>query len=386
MEEELLIDGIHYLTGKPVRIEIQKGIIVSVAGLPESGQTRNLPWVAPGLIDNQINGYANVDFSGSDLTPGAVSKAAREIWRTGVTTFLPTLITNSRQNLIRNFSVLRLALEEDELTRGSVPGFHLEGPYISSLEGYRGCHPVEHTRKPSWEEFLQLQDAAGGKILQVTLAPELEGAMEFIKLCTSAGIRTAMGHTNATTIDVAVAVGNGVTLSTHLGNGCSNMIHRHNNPIWPQLAEERLIPTLIADGFHLLPEELKVFLKVKGPENIVLTSDVMFLAGMKPGKYEFMGSEVLLTGEGMLKNVELNCLAGASFPLVTGVGNMQRFTGCSLGHAIGMASSNVAGVYGFDDRGTLAEGKRADIILFSMNGYRIEIRKTYLYGNLVYNQ
>jgi len=386
MEEEQFIDGIHYLTGKPVRIEVRRGIIVRIAGLPDPDQALNLPWVAPGLIDNQVNGYANVDFSGSDLTPVAVSKAATEIWKTGVTTFLPTLITNSHENLLRNFSVLRKALEQDELTGGSVPGFHLEGPYISALEGYRGCHPVEHTRKPSWEEFLQLQEAAGGKIIQVTLAPELDGAAEFIKNSTSGGIRTALGHSNATTCDVAVAVENGVRLSTHLGNGCSNMIHRHNNPIWPQLAEERLIPTLIADGFHLLPEELKVFLKVKGPENIILTSDVMFLAGMKPGKYEFMGSEVLLTPEGMLKNIALNCLAGASFPLVTGVGNMQRFTGCSLSQAIGMATTNVARVYGFDDRGTLEAGKRADIILFSMTGYEIEIRKTYLYGKLVYNQ
>ena len=118
-----------------------------------------------------------------------------------------------------------------------------------------------------------------------------------------------MGHTNSSAEDISKAVEAGVSLSTHLGNGCANFIHRHNNPIWPQLANEHLTPTIIADGFHLLPEELKVFYKVKGPDKIILTSDVIYLAGMAPGKYTFLESEVILTEEGMLKNIahELPC-------------------------------------------------------------------------------
>jgi N-acetylglucosamine-6-phosphate deacetylase len=380
------IEGFHYVTGNPVRIGIidgHIGNIIETAGLED--EKSNL-FVAPGLIDNQINGYANVDFSGSSLCAGDVIYATKAIWRDGVTSFLPTLISNSHENLIKNFRILDEALRKDELLRESIPGFHLEGPYLSPEEGYRGCHPVQHIRKPSWKEFTGYQKAAGGRIIQVTIAPELEGAMEFIRLCTHDGIVVGMGHTNASAEQIRHAVENGVRLSTHLGNGCANLIHRHNNPIWPQLANDQLTPSIIADGHHLLPEEIRVFYKVKGPDNIILTSDVIYLAGMAPGKYSFLESEVILTEEGMLLNAELNCLAGASFPLKKGVENMMNFTGCSLTKAINMASGNVARIYSLNDRGILAPGKRADLILFERESNQLLIKKTWLNGILVYQE
>jgi N-acetylglucosamine-6-phosphate deacetylase len=383
-ETQFTITGIHYATGKPVKIEVQDGLIRSISETyPGKKDAMNL-FVSPGLIDNQINGYANVDFSGSSLTTDGIIEAAKAVWKGGVTSFFPTLITGSHDIMIRNLRILREAQAIDTMLMGSVPGFHLEGPYISPDEGYRGCHPVQHIRKPSWDEFTLYQEAAGGKIIQVTLAPELEGAEEFIRLCSVNGIVTAMGHTRASADEVNRAVTAGIKLSTHLGNGCANYIHRHHNPIWPQLANDRLTPSVIADGFHLQPEELLVFLKVKGRDNIILTSDVIYLAGMAPGKYIFLESEVLLTEEGMLKNIELDCLAGASFPLMTGVGNMMRFTGCSREDSINMASRNVASIYGLNDRGTMSTGKRADLILFEKDGDQLNIRKTYLNGQLVF--
>ena len=383
---DFVVGGIHYATGQPVKIEIKEGRIVSVIETARTGLDFTDLIIAPGLTDNQINGYASIDFSGNDLSADGVIEAGKAINRDGVTTFLPTLITGSHENLIKNFGILHEALNKDERLSGSVPGFHLEGPYISPDEGYRGCHPVQHIRKPSWEEFTLYQKAAGGKIIQVTLAPELEGATEFIRLCKLHGITVAMGHTNSTAEDIGKAVEAGVSISTHLGNGCANLIHRHNNPIWPQLANENLTSTIIADGFHLIPEELKVFYKVKGPDKLILTSDVIYLAGMAPGKYTFLESEVILTEEGMLKNIAMNCLAGASFPLKTGVGNMMKYTGCSMKDAINMASGNVARVYGLTDRGSLSAGKRADLILFEMDGDQLKIRKTYLNGELVFQE
>ncbi|MCX6255158.1 MAG: N-acetylglucosamine-6-phosphate deacetylase [Bacteroidia bacterium] len=378
------IEAIHYETGNPVIIEIINGIIVNIREIAGLQNENNNLFVAPGLIDNQINGYANIDFSGSKLSAGDIIDAAKAIWRDGVTSFLPTLITNSYNNLIRNFSILDEALIKDNMLRESIPGFHLEGPYISPEDGYRGCHPVKYIRKPSWDEFTGFQKAAGGRIIQVTIAPELEGVMDFIKLCTRDGIVVAMGHTNASAEQIRDAVENGVKISTHLGNGCANFIHRHINPIWPQLANDQLTPSIIADGLHLLPEEIRVFYKVKGPDNIILTSDIIYLGGMAPGKYSFLENEVILTEEGMLLNTELNCLAGASFPLKKGVENIMNFTGCSLTKAINMASVNVARIYDLDDRGTLAPGKRADIILFERNGNQLQIKKTWLNGILVY--
>ena len=382
----LKISGIHYETGNTVNIEIADGLIAGLDDSEGTGDESPELFIAPGLIDNQINGYAGVDFSGNDFTADDVISVTRSIWKEGVTSFLPTLITNSHENLKRNFSILAEALRRDEKLRESIPGFHLEGPYISPEEGYRGCHPFQHIRKPSMDEFMEYQKAADGKIIQVTLAPEIDGAIDFIRECTKSGIIIALGHTNATAGQIVQAVENGAKLSTHLGNGCANFIHRHNNPIWPQLANDLLTTTVIADGHHLLPEELRVFYKVKGPGNIILTSDVIYLAGMAPGNYSFLGNDVILTNEGMLLNKELNCLAGASFPLKKGVGNIMSFTGCSLTKAINMASSNVAAIYSLQNRGKLSVGARADLILFEREGNQLQIKKTYLNGNLVFNE
>jgi N-acetylglucosamine-6-phosphate deacetylase len=380
------ICGINYETGNAVSIEVANGLIIRVD--ESEGVISENPglFVAPGLIDNQINGYAGVDFSGNNLTSDDVISAARSIWKEGVTSFLPTLITNSHDNLKRNFSILAEALRKDEKLKESIPGFHLEGPYISPDEGYRGCHPLQHIRKPSMEEFMAYQNAADGRIIQITLAPEIEGAMTFIRDCSLSGILIALGHTNASAEQISQAVENGAKLSTHLGNGCANYIHRHKNSIWPQLANDLLTTTVIADGQHLSPDELRVFYKVKGPDSIILTSDVIYLAGMAPGIYSFLGSEVILTDEGLLLNKELNCLAGASFPLKTGVGNIMNFTGCSLTKAINMASLNVARIYGLQNRGKLSVGARADLILFERDKNQLHIKKTYLNGDLVFKE
>jgi len=378
------IEGIHYLTGKPVRIEICDGLIGNVNEIKASDERSNNLFIAPGLIDNQINGYINVDFSGNNLSPHDLITTAKAICKDGVTSFLPTLVTNSNENLLRNFRILDEAIRNDKQLSESIPGFHLEGPYISPAEGFRGAHPPKYIRKPSWDEFMRYQEAAGGRIIQITIAPELEGAMDFISSCSKAGVIVAIGHTNASADQILQAVECGAKLSTHLGNGCANLINRHKNPLWPQLANDQLTPSIIADGHHLTPEEIRVFYKVKGSDNIILTSDVIFLAGMAPGKYSFLESEVNLTSEGMIINTELNCLAGAFFPLKKGVENIMNFTGCSLTKAINMASGNVARIYGLNDRGTLDHGKRADIIQFERNRNEFMIRKTFLNGKSVF--
>jgi N-acetylglucosamine-6-phosphate deacetylase len=379
------IEGISYETGKLVRIEITDGIIAKISDIGYSSADDEGLFIAPGLIDNQLNGYSGVDFSADNVTADKIIEAAGSIWKDGVTSFLPTLITNSHENLLKNFRILGDALNTDTNLRESVPGFHLEGPYLSPEPGFYGCHPVDLLRKPSWKEFSEYQEAAGGKIIQVTISPELEGAMEFIKLCTRNGVVISIGHTNATSEQINQAVENGATLSTHLGNGCANFINRHKNPLWPQLANDLLTPSIIADGFHLLKEEIQVFYKVKGPDNIIITSDVTHLIGMPAGNYFYMGSEVLYSGDGLITNPALNCLAGAASPLKKGVETMMDYTGCSLTKAVNLASGNVARVYGLSDRGIMAAGKRADLILFERDGNKINIKRTILNGKTVFN-
>jgi N-acetylglucosamine-6-phosphate deacetylase len=384
IRDHFVLSGVHYETGKMVGIEISNGVIRKISEIKKAGEQNPHLFIAPGLIDNQINGYAGIDFSHETFTTEGMLTAAKAIWRDGVTSFLPTLITNSHENLIRNFKILYESLK-DNILKDSIPGFHLEGPYLSTETGFFGCHPVHHLRKPSWNEFTEYQKAAGGKIIQVTISPELDGAMEFIRLCKKNSVAIAIGHTNASAEQIKLAVENGASLSTHLGNGCANLINRHKNPIWPQLANNRLTPSIIADGHHLLPEEIQVFFKVKGVDNLILTSDVNHLIGLAPGKYVYMGSEVIYTEEGLVKNPELNCLAGASLPLKKGVETMMDYTGCSLANAIKMASGNVARIYGLKDRGSLVPGKRADIILFLKIGNQITIKETYLNGKKVFS-
>ncbi len=381
MKEIAAIEAIHYETGKPVLIEINKGLISGVKETSLSQESGNL-FVAPGLIDNQVNGYTGADFSELNLPVENMQSAVDAIRSDGVTTFMPAVITNSHGNLLRIFRNLAAAMKEETI-RESILGFHLEGPYISPVEGFYGCHPTRFIRNPSWKEFTEYQEAAEGKIVQVTLAPETDGAMEFITECRKNNIMVSLGHTNASAEQINMAASLGARLSTHLGNGCANLIDRHRNPLWPQLANELLTPTIIGDGHHLLPEEIRVFYKVKGPEGLILTSDVNHLIGMPPGKYIYFGSEVVYTDDGLVKNPVLNCLAGASMPLRKGVETAMNFTGCSLGEAVNMATRNVARIYGLADRGSIEPGKRADLILFELLEGKIVIKQVLLNGKPV---
>jgi N-acetylglucosamine-6-phosphate deacetylase len=379
------IEGIHYLTGKPVQIKTENGKIISVKEIKKLQDETRSVYIAPGFFDNQVNGFAGVSFAfgESDLTAEGIEKATRELWRFGVTTYLPTLTTNSREVLEKNFSLLAEAVNNPRLL-GAIPGFHLEGPYINPADGFRGAHPKQFVRLPDWNEFQALNKAAGGKILQVTLAPEMEGAQDFIKNCRKNGIIVAAGHHNANREQLDEAVKNGVRIATHLGNGCANMINRHNNPLWPQLSNDSLWISIICDGFHLLPEEIRVFYKTKGVAKTIITSDVTSYASLPPGVYKTQTGETIeLTQEGKLHYPEQQVLYGSASPITKGVGNIMKVTGCSLADAIQMASTNPAKLYNMNDRGILEVGKRADLILFTLDDFVIDIQKTYVNGELV---
>ena len=172
------------------------------------------------------------------------------------------------------------------------------------------------------------------------------------------------------------AVDAGAKTVTHLGNGCANNINRFTNPFWMAMAEDRLMSSLILDGFHLLPEMVISFYRTKGKDRLILTSDMTMLAGLPAGEYRWDTKDVVLTEEGVIRSKEDNCFAGASLTLDVGVGNMMKFTGCSLEEAVNMASKNPASLYQLDDRGTIEVGKRADLILFNVEDYKLEIVKT----------
>jgi len=382
-----MVEGIHYATGKPVKVTFEDGKISSIEEVNKISDSGKL-FIAPGFFDNQINGFAGVSFAfgKSDLTEEGIEKATIELWKKGVTTYLPTLTTHSQDVLVKNFSILAQAVEGKNL-KGSIPGFHLEGPYINPEDGFRGAHPKRYVRLPDWNEFMEMYKASGENILQVTVAPEMDGVQEFITKCTQKGIIVAVGHHNANTKELNLAVENGAKISTHLGNGCANMINRHRNPFWPQLANDDLMISIICDGFHLLPEEIQVFYKVKGADKTIITSDVTSYAALEPGEYiTDTGETIELTKEGMLRYPAQNVLYGSASPITKGVGHIIEVTGCSLAEAVRMASTNPARLYGLTDRGELKTGMRADLILFTLEDYKVDIRKTFVEGEMVYQK
>lgn len=387
MNAQQVIEGIHYHTGQPVQITVSNGMIENIK-VVDKPAAENPVYIAPGFFDNQINGFAGVSFAfgESDLTAEGIEKATRELWVKGVTTYLPTLTTNSSNVLTRNFEILSKAVDNKSLL-GSIPGFHLEGPYINPEDGYRGAHPKQFVKLPDWNEFMNFYEASGKNILQITLAPEMEGALDFISKCSREGIVVALGHHNADMETVTAAINKGAKIATHLGNGAANMINRHKNPFWSQLADDRMHISIIGDGFHLLPEEIQVFYKVKGVDKTIITSDVTHYAALEPGEYKTSTGETIeLTQDGMLRYPAQNVLYGSASPITKGVGHVMKVTGCTLADAVQMASTNPAKLYNLTDRGVLEPGKRADLVLFTLDNFQVNIRKTWVKGELVFEK
>lgn len=377
------VDGRLYTDGSPVRIFMNNGLISRIEPLSGEEIVPEL-YVAPGLIDIQINGYMGVDFTGEDLDLQGMRAATRRLWEEGVTTYLPTVITADHDRLAENFAVLAEAMADPEIGP-SIAGFHLEGPYISPIAGFRGAHLEKYIRQPDSKEFAIYQKAAKGGIKLVTLAPESAGAQAFIRELVADDIIVSLGHHNGSAGEVKQAVLNGASLSTHLGNGCANEINRHYNPLWPQLSEDQLSISIIVDGFHLTREEVRSFYKAKGPEKTILVSDALDLAGLEPGEY-VRGERTVVLTPNVIKFPAENVLAGAASPIRLCVGNMMQYTQCSLAEAIRMASTNPAALARLEDRGVISPGKRADLVLFTLEDGAMIVHETVLGGKSVYRK
>ncbi|MDB4293224.1 N-acetylglucosamine-6-phosphate deacetylase [Maribacter sp.] len=377
LQEEYTIDGILYSDDTPVSLVIENGKIVTIRKQATKTTSTGV-YVAPGLIDIQINGYVGVDFSGPDLTVEGVKKATKALWKAGVTSYFPTIITSDINRIKTNMAILAKAKEDPEIGK-SIPGFHLEGPYISPVKGYRGAHLAKYIKLPDWEEFQEIQKAADNQIKVITLAPELDGAISFIRKCVTSGVVVSLGHHNGSASEVLKAVAAGAKMATHLGNGCANQIDRHHNPIWPQLSHEGLSASFIVDGFHLTKEEVRSFYKAKGVANSILVSDALDLAGLPPGEYT-RGERTLLLTPDVVKLPKEDVLAGAASPISKCVGVMIDYTQCSLEEAIQMASGNPARMFDLNDLGQIQKGKSANLILFTMENNTMVVKRTYVAG------
>jgi N-acetylglucosamine-6-phosphate deacetylase len=327
---------------------------------------------APGFVDLQVNGFAGVDYNLPATSHDEIARSLRALFATGVTRFLPTVITGSpadMQDALRNLAAARESVPDGD----AIEGFHVEGPHICPDEGPRGAHPRQWVRPPDFDEFLRWQDAARGRIRLVTLSPEWPGAPRYIERVVAQGVVASIGHTQATAPQLDAAVSAGATLSTHLGNGSHGMLPRHPNYIWDQLADDRLTAGFIADGIHVDANFLKVALRAKTPARAILVTDASSPAAAPPGRYRLGEQEVDHTPDGRVVLAGTTRLAGSALTMNRGVANLMRFAGLTLEDAIRLATTNPAKALNLPGRG--------DRIRFTPT---LEILETWLAGRQVY--
>lgn len=265
-----------------------------------------------GFVDLQINGYSGVDFSAPGLTVEKVRFVTQKLVEQGVEGYCPTVITSPERVYSENLPVIAKAIEEKELSP-HILGIHLEGPFISPVDGARGVHNREWIQMPDAGVYEKFQEFADGKIVLVTVAPEIKDADLLIGHITRNGnVTVSLGHHMAAKDDIALAVRKGARACTHLGNGIPAMLPRHKNPIWAQLSEDSLTGMFITDGHHIPPEFIKAALRSKTVERFIVTSDASPFAGMPPGTYETNTGKVLLEENGRLSNIDSSYLAGSS--------------------------------------------------------------------------
>jgi N-acetylglucosamine-6-phosphate deacetylase len=304
---------------------------------------------SPGFVDLQVNGFAGVDFNDPATTGEDLARACEAIRKTGVTRMLPTLITAP----LDRFSTCARTVARYRHPQGLIAGLHLEGPYISPVDGFRGAHPREHVRAASIDDFARRQEAAEGRIVLVTIAPEVPGAIPLIENLVQHGIRVAIGHSNATGAEITAAIKAGATLSTHLGNGCAVMLPRHPNVIWEQLGADALHASFIVDGHHLPPNTVKAMIRAKTIARTVLVTDAIAAAGRPPGRYKLGDLEVDLDANGRVAAPGATTLAGSALTLDRAVANTVRFTGLSIDEVLPMATTTPARVIGIEPAGRL---------------------------------
>ncbi len=348
-------------------------------------------YIAPGFIDLQVNGFAGVDYNDPAVSHESIAHSIQKLFTTGVTRLFPTIITGSEQRITG--AARNLAGAKAEFERSGMPeahafaGFHIEGPFLSPEAGPRGAHPVEHIRPPDIDEFHRWQEAADGNIRLVTVSPEWEQTPGFIRDIVRSGVVASIGHTKATSEQIAAAADAGATMSTHLGNAAHATLHKTQNYIWDQLAEDRLTASFVVDGIHIPPAFFKSAVRAKGLERSVLVTDAVAPALCEPGPYKLGEVEVELRTDGSVVLRGGDRLAGSAVRMDQEIGNSVRMGRISLGQAITMATTNAARVGRIAGRQRgLATGEKADLVrfLWHADSYSLEVKETIVSGISVY--
>lgn len=379
------LNGKDVATGRAIEVRFGRAIdSVRIEPAPPAPEADL--YLSPGWVDVQVNGFAGVDYNSGATTHEEIARSLGVLFSTGVTRFYPTVITGGPEEM--RSALANLARAQETLEGGeAMDGFHVEGPHISPDDGPRGAHPRRWVRKPDVEEFHRWQEATRGQVRLVTVAPEWPEAPRYIETLVKAGVTISIGHTSASGKQIADAVSAGATMSTHLGNGAHQVLQRHPNYIWEQLAEDRLTASFIVDGIHLPASFLKTALRAKQLSRSVLVTDASSPAGAKPGRYMLGEQAVDLTPDNRVVLAGQDRLAGSALRMDHGVENLMKLAGLGLADAVTMATVNPARVGGVPGRTAgLAPGDRADFVLFRYDpaSHAIQVEATYVGGKRVH--
>lgn len=329
-------------------------------------------FLAPGFVD--IHNHGNSGYDVMDNTEEALDGMGDYHIANGVTSYLGTVITSSYENMTD--AIKNIVNYKNKDDKAHVVGIHLEGPFFDVSK--KGAQPEKYIDTPSIGKIQKLLDASEGNLKMLSLAPELDGAIELIRFLKKNDVVVAMAHSDSDYKDAKKGIDNGITVATHLYNGMKNFTHREPGIVGASLTDERVYCEIIYDRFHLHDIAVKLALKMKGYDKIVLVSDAMRAAGLEDGEYDLGGQKVFV--KDTLPRLESGSIAGSTLDLQRAVYNMIHYLQVPINEAVKMASLNPARAIDMDKNlGSIEIDKNADLILFDEN---IDIKQVFIGGKL----
>ena len=332
--------------------------------------------IAPGLVDTHIHGFGGVDVMDNNIE-GTLHTMSEGLLSTGVTSFLPTTLTSSYEQLLAVTE--NIGARYKEATGAKIRGIYFEGPYFT--EKYKGAQNPAYMKDPRMDEFRAWQKAANGLLNKIALAPEREGVEDFVRTITGEGVTVALGHSNATFDEAKKAVDAGASVWVHAYNGMRGLTHRELGMVGAMYELPHTYAELICDGHHVDPKACDILLKQKGTENIALITDCMTAGGLQDGDY-MLGEFPVVVANGTARLKSTGNLAGSILKLKDGLKNVVEWGIANPHEAVMMASLNPAKSVHIDDVcGQIREGYDADFIVLDKD---LELVATYLDGEKRY--
>lgn len=315
-----------YRTGQGLRVAWRSGNVAEVVPAEAPDEV----WIAPGLTDLQVNGYGASDFQDPGLTLEAMCRAVRALHRDGCVQFFPTLTTDDWDAMIAQVRRIRGWRATCPEIRDAIAGWHIEGPFLSPVPGYCGAHPKDRMISPTPEHIRQLREVTGTDPVLLTVAPEQEGVPAIIPLAVSLGMRVSLGHSNASGAELDAAVRGGASSFTHLGNGCPQVLDRHDNILWRVVEREALHPGLIPDSIHVSPSLFRLLHRAMDPGRFWYTTDAVHPAGAPCGRYRIMGGTEVEVGPDQVVRVPgASNFAGSALRPLEAIFRAAGMLGCT---------------------------------------------------------